>query len=381
MSITLREIDVRAVVAGRLSVEQRALAVRIVSVAALVATYLLTWDLWQPRDAPPNLPVFGFLGFLSGVGFAVVLPLAALVALKFPRAGAVAHGVLLFVAVLGDQIRLQPECVSLSILLLGSTFSRDGLAVARWHLVALWIWAGLNKALSAGWPGVGVQFMVGTIGLASLAPVAMVVIPLVETGLGVMGLNRRWWPAVRILAPAVHLQILLTLLVAHWNTSVWPWNIGIALAAPFLFLPDRGGDAPRRSRHSVSRRPVSRRSVPDPERRSGWVTPLATLLLVWPAGFYAGITDAYLAHNLYTANTRTGSICPAPLAGFVPKCSETSFTSTWNTLNVPLPPERRLFIAWFEKVCRPGETLRLRGIWTHLTPRTLEFVVCRTEAS
>ena len=371
MSITLRELDLRAVVAGRLSVEQRALAVRVVSAVALVATYLLTWDLWQPRDAPPNLPVFAFLAFLSGIGFAVVLPLAALVAIKFPQAGAVSHAVLLFVAILGDQIRLQPECVSLSILLLGAAFPRNGLALARWHLVALWIWAGLNKALSAGWPTVGVYFMVGTIGLASLSPVAMVVIPLVETGLGVLGLNPRWWPAVRVVAPAVHLQILLTLLVAHWNTSVWPWNIAIALAAPFLFLPDQGDSERPRARHSLS----------NPRRPAQIVTAIGIFLVVYPAGFYVGIVDAYLAHNLYSANTRTGAICPPQTSADPPRCSETSFTSTWNTLNVPLPPERRLYIAWFEKVCRPGETLRLRGIWTHLAPRTLEFVSCNPEPS
>jgi hypothetical protein len=102
-------------------------------------------------------------------------------------------------------------------------------------------------------------------------------------------------------------------------------------------------------------------------------------MLVYPAGFYLGITDAYLGHNLYSANTRTGSICPAPIGEFVPKCGETSFTSTWNTLNVPLPPEKRLYLAWFEKVCRPGETLRLRGIWTHLAPRTLELQPGKTQ--
>jgi hypothetical protein len=107
------------------------------------------------------------LSFLSLIGFAVVLPLAALVAVRFPQPGAVAHAALLFVAILGDQIRLQPECVSLTILLLGSAFPRNGLALARWHFVALWIWPGLNKALSAGWPTVGVHFMVDTIGLAS----------------------------------------------------------------------------------------------------------------------------------------------------------------------------------------------------------------------
>lgn len=368
MSLTLREMDLRAVVAGRLSVEQRALAVRLLSITALVATYLLTWDLWQPRDvpAPPNLPV---LSFLSGIGFAVVLPLAALVAVKFPRVGAVSHAVLLLVAMLGDQIRLQPECVSLTILLLGSAFPRNGLALARWHFVALWIWAGLNKALSAGWPGVGVYFMVGTIGLASLSPIAMVVIPLVETGLGVMGLNRRWWPAVRVVAPLVHLQILFTLLLAHWNTSVWPWNIAIAATAPFLFLPDRAGAEPPRARHSV----------PSPQLRPGVVRAIGILMVIYPAGFYVGITDAYLGHNLYSANTRTASICQVSTGQYAPTCSETSFTSTWNTLNVPLPPERRLYLAWFQKVCRPGETLRLRGIWTHLAPRTLEFQPCKPE--
>jgi hypothetical protein len=369
VSSTLRQLDLRAVVAGTLSVEQRALAVRVVSAVALVVTYLLTWDLWQPRDTPPNLPVLPFLG---GIGYAIALPLAALLAIRFPQGGSVGHAALLFVAILADQIRLQPECVSLSILLLAAAFPRNGLALGRWHLVALWIWAGLNKALSAGWPTVGVYFMVGTIGLAGLSPVAMVLIPLVETGLGILGLNRRWWPAVRVLGPAVHLQILLTLVVTHWNTSVWPWNIAIALAAPFLFLPDPVVAVPRRTR--------ARHASSTPSIRPRVVTAVGILMIVYPAGFYAGITDAYLAHNLYSANTRTAAICPAPTAGGVPRCSETSFTSTWSTLNVPLPPERRLYIAWFEKVCRPGETLRLRGIWTHLAPRSLEFVACKAEA-
>lgn len=358
-------MDLRAVVAGKLSVEQRALAVRFVSVCALVATYLLTWDLWQPRDTPPNLPV---LSFLSGIGFAAALPLTALLAIKFPQAGAVGHAVLLFTAILGDQIRLQPECVSLSILLLGSAFPRSGLALARWHFVALWIWAGLNKALSAGWPTVGVYFMVGTIGLTALTPIATIVIPLVETGLGIMGLIPACWPAVRVVAPVVHLQILLTLVVAHWNTSVWPWNIGIALAAPFLFLPDRLAAEPSRSRHAAS----------NPRPRARVVTTVGVLLVVYPVGFYFGVTDAYLEHNLYSANTRTAAICPPSNGAAAPKCSESVFTRTWAAINVPLPPERRLYVAWFDKVCRPGETLRLRGPWTHLADRTLEFLPCRT---
>jgi hypothetical protein len=358
-------VTLRAVVVGTLSLEQRALAVRIASACALVATYLLTWDLWHARVSPPNLPV---VPFLAGLSFSIVLPLAALVAVKFPRAGAIVHSGLFIVAILGDQIRLQPEFVSLGILLLGAAFPRSGLEVARWHLVTLWIWAGLNKALSAGWPTAGVQFVVGTVGLAIFSPIAMIVVPVIESGVGFLGLNRRWWPAVRVLAPVMHLQILLTLVIAHYNTAVWPWNVGIAIAAPFLFLPDREGDA--------SMRPRARHSSSNPRTRGRVVTALAILMAVYPAGFYVGISETYLSHNLYTANTATAAICPPPDGVGDVKCSGALFSSSMTAINVPVPPERRIYTGWFDRACRPGESLRLLGIWTHLADRTVEFIPC-----
>src|SRR5205085_1312513 len=69
------------------------------------------------------------------------------------------------------------------------------------------------------------------------------------------------------------------------------------------------------------------------------------LLMIAPIGFYFGVTDAYLAHNLYSSNT-------ASAAG-------ANVGSTWTAFNVPLPPEHRLYEQYFRLTCSPGDVLSI----------------------
>ena len=89
-----------------------------------------------------------------------------------------------------------------------------------------------------------------------------------------------------------------------------------------------------------------------------------------PALFYVGGVDAYFAHNLYTSNTTVGIVCTA--AG---SCTDSAF-DTWAALNVPRPPESRLYTAWFDETCAPGSTLRVIGPFTRFDDPSVEMHAC-----
>jgi SARP family transcriptional regulator, regulator of embCAB operon len=113
-----------------------------------------------------------------------------------------------------------------------------------------------------------------------------------------------------------------------------------AVAAPLLFLWQREGA-------QFPGRPI---------------VAVAAVLLAYPALFYVNAVDAYISHNLYSANTASAKICRGG------KCSGAVF-DTWDELNVPVPPEPRLFRQWFDIVCDPGDVLVITGKRTRVTGR------------
>ncbi len=196
----------------------------------------------------------------------------------------------------------------------------------------MWIFAGLNKLFSPGFHDGAAQWLVD--GLLKQPPAwlsahAGYVIGFTELGIGLLAL----WPGTRkiaaIAAFGLHAGILAVLSPRghNWNETVWPWNIALALAGFIFIWPWK---QPlwewRKSCHHA-------------------VRPLLILLLIAPLGFYAGITDAYLAHNLYSSN-----VASAQMTG-------SSTSVTWSAFNVPMPPERRLFKQYFELTCQPGDTM------------------------
>jgi hypothetical protein len=294
------------------------------------ATIALTWRLWENRAFPPNIPVVGFLGDLS---YALPLFATALASAVWPRRAGPVFLVVLAAAVLGDQTRIQPEVISLALLMVLPAFGDDGIRVSRWHLSALWLWSGLNKALSSGWtlPTGSAAFIATSLHVGGAKPVVAVLLPAAEITLGLTSLWPRAWAVTRIGAVLVHVCILLTLspLFADWNSAVWPWNVALAVAGFWLFRP---GDVPRR--------PPAK-----------WAAAAGVVLVVSPVLFYAGVSDAYLSHNLYTDNTARGLVCTGPH-----ECSD-PLVVTYDALNVPLPPEERLYRAVFDKTCNPDQRL------------------------
>src|SRR5205823_639175 len=148
--------------------------------------------------------------------------------------------------------------------------------------------------------------------------------------------------------------ILITLspLFANWNSSVWPWNVALACAGFLLFQP------------AGVERPIARHAVA-----------ASAALLVAPALFYVGLADAYLSHNLYTGNTAEAVVCQRKAA-----CSGQLF-DTWGALNVPLPPEERLYRQLFDRSCVPGSRLVVTGRATVFTdPPDHSTFLCRRRA-
>lgn len=314
------------------SVDWPALA-RPALVLLQAATIVLTWELWQARTSPPPLPVVDVLPQID-LGWLLLGTLA--LTLFRPTMGALAHLVVLLVAVLLDQTRLQPEVVSMALILLGTTTLAYARVIARAHLVSLWLWAGLNKALSLGFMSSSAPWLYNAFPLhvGFVKPYFGWIIIVAEISIGVLLLIPRLRVAGVVVAVALHLMGLVALVSIRWNESVWPWNLALALAAPAFFL---------------FRDKVSDKTAP---RNKRLAAVLAVAIGILPAGFYAGVVDAYLAHNLYTSNTARAVICrPGPV------CTQREFQATWDELNVPLPPEPRLYRDYFRLVCTPDERL------------------------
>jgi hypothetical protein len=306
------------------------------------ATVLITWPLWQTHADPPLLPMFeGLPQFDMGL-----LVLATLVlTLVRPKVGVLAHVTALAFAFAQDQTRLQPEFVSLALILLGTTTIQYSGVLVRAHLLSLWFWSGLNKALSLGFMTGAAQFIYGGLPLRieALRPYFGWLVIASEMLAAIFIVVPKLRRVGVVLAVGVHLMILLVLLRHRWNVSVWPWNVAVPFAAIAFFW------------HSSS--------VTTPRERRVIAAALACIILVLPAGFYAGYVDAYLAHNLYTSNTaRAVAVCR-----HAPPCSSASFGRTWNHFRVPLPPEPRIYRAYFDQLCGRGDTLVIYPRQTRVT--------------
>lgn len=317
--------------------ERRYHLVCAVAAVAQIVTLRWTWDLWSNRSTPPNLPVVEVLSSVSWGPLLVVLCLATAV---LPRWGGPAFGIALALACLGDETRLQPGVLSVAVLMIAPAFSEGGRAIARWHLCSLWLWAGLHKMLSPGWNWQAAAFIAESLGQPGWRELIAVMVPLSEFVLGITAMWSRLWKVTGVGAPLLHVGVLVSLspIFGDWNSSVWPWNATVAVAAPLLFLSQRAGaEFPSRA-----------------------IMAVAAVLLAYPALFYVGVVDAYISHNLYTSNTATAKICRGG------QCTRETF-DTWDELNVPLPPEPRLFRRTFDIVCEHGDVLVITGKRTRLT--------------
>ena len=306
-------------------------------VGCQAATLLITWPLWQNRTSPPMLPALP----LPAVDLGALLLLSLAVILIAPRSGIVLHTALLLYAVAIDQTRIQPEIVSLTFLLWGTLPSPTARLFARAHLISMWFFAGLHKLLSPGFIDDTSQWILSAV-IANppswLSAQFGYLIALSELSIGLLALVPSTRRLAAVAAFGLHGGILFVLMpTGHdWNEAVWPWNVALAFSGFALIAPWK--DSPRTCLQSCT--PVLR--------------PLLVLLVVAPLGFYAGVVDAYLSHNLYSSNTAYATVwCPN-------ECQEEQQPSyTWQALNVPFPPEHRLFEDYFARTCQSGDEMTI----------------------
>jgi hypothetical protein len=292
----------------------------------------------------------------------LVLVGVAALTVTFPEPASMLQIVVLLLAIAGDQIRLQPEIASLALICVLMAWRQ--IRIARVALASLWLWAGINKAFSKGWENEGATFIANALHLDSHKWIVTWGAPIVEFGLGCIAVfyyfapprfaKRRWFAAtkwaVAVGGCLLHLGIFLTLspLFARFNSAVWPWNLALAIISPIVFLMP------------LQQRQTSRERVA--------VGATSALLLLSPLGFYFGVVDAYLAHNLYSSNTTNAVSCRdgncVPFPGVDPR------------LNVPLPPELRLLKAWFRRECTQGDQLVVTKPATRITGERTYNVNC-----
>ncbi len=302
-----------------------------------MATLWTTAALWGNRVEPPLLPLL----ILPAPDFFIPLMIASALPVLLPRLGTAIYAGLFVWAVLGDSTRLQPQFVSFIVLFIAAIPSRReaGRLFARVFLMTFWFYAGLHKLLSVEFMGSENPYLLA--GLIPDAPHWMnVVFPWVavvaEMGLAVA----LFFPAARKLAAAhiavLHLLIFIALspLGHDWNSSVWAWNLLLMSAGFWLFYNWKG-------RVTAELRSASRA-----------IRLAAVFMVVYPAGFYLGVSDPYLSHALYSDNIPQARRCDA--AG---TCSYLQTSSS--KINVPLPPRRHVYHDYFRRVCAPGDTLEI----------------------
>jgi hypothetical protein len=344
------------------------------------AGILLTWPLWQVRSgtaAPPNLPIWDALdGFQIPLGGALIATLV--VAMFWPRVGAISHGLVLALAICLDQLRIQPQFISLAILLAGTVPRRGPLLLARSHLIALWLWAGLHKLLSAEYyrttgpdlvqgllPGMTDQQAL-ILGIATAAG---------ELLLGLAAIFPQTRRKVPHFACALHGVVLLTIVCRGWNTAVWPWNLALMVAG-YGFIAD--WTEPIWSWDTTGNPTVESASVrrsaaiSSPWQRRLWQS-AALVLLAYPALFYVNLCDGYLAWCVYSSNVPEAVIYDS----WSPE-GERLFDRAYEPLNVPFSPAVRLCEEYFRRVGAIDDRLEIDdprpySLWQGRGKRTFVF--------
>lgn len=300
-------------------------------------TLLIAWPAWNVRSAPALLPLVDWP--IPQISFGWLL-MASLVAVPFwPRWGLLVHAALFALSCVADQHRLQPQVISLIVLMAGCIGPRGAL-YARHYMAALWLWAGVHKLISPEWFGWSAWVYVHECGLppdAAYLPFAWLV-ALFEIALGLLALWQPRWAAWGCVA--MHLGILLTLspLVRNFNPSVWPWNLATAVVGAWLL--DRSAD------HRDARGEASSLS---PWWNWG-VTGLIVATYLLPAGYYFDWVNVHLAFSLYS--------------GHLPRAMHTTSAGAkrldgWTGLAVPFPDSPWLLRRYFARTAEPGDKLHL----------------------
>jgi hypothetical protein len=318
----------------------RLVLLRFLAAGCQAITILVTLPLWQTRSYPPLLP----MAPIPQLDFGPSLLASLVLVLVAPRVGIWIHVGVLALAFVADQTRLQPEFVSLALVLVATNVPGIGPFVGRAHLITMWIWAGTHKMLSVGFMTDSAYWIYAglPVEIPPIRPFVGWLIAGNEAATGILMLIRPLRRAGVMLALALHGMILLVLSPwgQDWNESVWPWNFALGIAALVLFWP---WDEP--AEEGAPAQPTS-------GRVKKVKIAVAAVAALYPLGFYLGVTDAYLSHHLYS-DAIARAFCEPQ------SCRSARFGDTWVAFDVYIPPEPRLYRQYFLSQCKPGERLTI----------------------
>ena len=306
---------------------------RFVLSACLALTVYLTWPLWESREYPPLLPFFN----APQINFNFLLLSSCITTLVIPRVGVALCWFVFLCSMCLDQTRIQPQIFSMLMLMLGTIGSSSGVLISRSSLVSQYSFAGLHKLVSPGYYTSFTSWIFGTTLSQSCYLFISICFALSELAIGLGCFFPKFRKVSMFSAVLLHSGTLITLspLFKNWNSAVWPWNFALLFATPCLVTSWQGKgfgnvwlDAGR------------------------WTKAWACSLILMPAGYYLGITDANLSSCLYSYNTPKAFICTA-------FNKQNLSDISYEYLNVPLPPARRLFYPFFSAVGRSGTWLQV----------------------
>lgn len=300
------------------------LRLMLLVVVCQALTLWCTWPVWQTRVDPPNLPLL--FRIEVSVGWLMLGSLA--LTLLRPRLGTAVHAVVLAMAILLDQFRLQPQFFGLAILLAAIVFE-PGARLVRWYFASVWLWAGIHKLVSSDWLGPTSWALLARLEAdpdALHLPFA-VAVGMAELTLGLLAIFQPSKAAIPCVVMHLGISLFMSPLGVDMNGSIIPWNIAMAGVGYWV---------------------MSRSLRTESKRRYEAV--LAAVSLIAPIGFYWGWVDRSLASVLYSDSLPRGLI--TSVEGW--RLIEGS-----PSLGVPFPSQRRLLRQYFERVGRPGDKLHI----------------------
>lgn len=335
---------------------------------------ILSRKLWLSSRSYPLTPVTEKLPLISPpfdyVLLISLLVLLGIIAVKarplIPNVVFVLIGLFLCLA---DQSRLQPWFYQYALMLTAFVFylrqspdeqNREVLLnTCRVIIAASYFWSGLQKMGVAFtdriFPSLINPYLNYFLGRVDLLPRPLIIaIPVLEVGIGIGLLTRRFRHLSVVLALLTHILILGLLVPLRRNSVVWPWNIVMAGFVLILFW--RASD-------------FSLREVLLP-RRLGFQAVVLVLFVIMPLFSFGSIWDSYLSASLYSGNIESAVIdlsesakqrLPAEVQNYVrqnPNSNKLQINPTrWSLLelNVPSYPERRIFINVARNICAYAE--------------------------
>ena len=297
----------------------------LIAVVAQLISLLITWPLWNIRSDVPHLPAFEHT--LPQISFGWVLVISLVVTPFRPKFGIWTHFTLMLFACLFDQMRAQPQFLATWILML-ATVSQNWKNYTRWFLVSLWIWAGLQKAISPDWNAHRAFNTAAAIGLdpAAWYTVVAIVVAASESSVGLLAWFKPKWGAAGCILLHLGIAIYLSPLGIDWNYSVLPWNLASAIiGAWILWTCDASPTKPQRAAFAA--------------------------FMLAPVGFFFGLLDHGYAHVLYSGSIPQGLITRAD--------GSTELIKGWGDLAIPFPNERRTIKQRFSAASKEGDRLHI----------------------